>query len=135
MAKKKRNARRRASRAKAKAKKPRFNPIIIVILAVLVIIALGVAFYSPKTPGAQIHDEQDEQQPTFPGAPVTSAVEGICQKNNQCFITYCKDEAKRCVNTTQLTGYSSNCKTYSDWVTDVQDYSKCACVQNVCKML
>lgn len=61
---------------------------------------------------------------------------GSCKRDSECFITTCKDtQTKDCLNTTQITDYYKNCKTYSDWIVEKQDISKCACVQNVCKML
>jgi hypothetical protein len=136
MAKTKRTSRKRSVRKTkrvsiSKVKKPNFNPVII--LAVLMVLILAAIYYSTLKP---MQTYGNNQQTTTPDATGTASVEGgTCKNNYQCFITYCKGQEKSCVNITQLSGYSENCRTYSDWVTDVQDSSKCACVQNLCGML
>jgi len=101
---------------------------------VLMIILMLVVYYSNFI---QISKEpesyQEIQKPTIT---TEMAIGGSCKRDSECFITYCKDsQTKGCVNTTQLSTYSKNCKTYSDWIIEVRDPSKCACIQNSCTMI
>ena len=102
---------------------------------VLIIILFLIVFYSSfiqiSRKSEKYHRETQPQ--------ITSGYEivsgGICERDSQCFITYCRGNPEDCVNTTQLSDYSKNCKASSDWIIEMQDSSKCACVQNVCKMI
>ncbi len=101
---------------------------------VLIIILMIIVYYSSfiqiiKEP--EIFQETQTLTITTP----SEIVGGFCKRDSECFITQCKDNEKDCVNTTQLTDYSKNCKTYSDWIVGTQNISKCACIQNSCTMI
>lgn len=102
---------------------------------VLIIILFLIAFYSSFIQISKESETYKETQTptTIPGYETVSG--GICERDSQCFITYCRGNPEDCVNTTQLSDYSKNCKTYSDWIVEKQDPSKCACIQNFCKMI
>lgn len=102
---------------------------------VLIIILMLVVYYSSFIQVSEDFDSYKKAQPQTIIGPET-ITGGFCKRDSECFITTCKDsQIKDCVNTTQLTDYNKNCKTYSDWIVEKQDPSKCACIQNSCKMV
>ncbi|MFH0929181.1 MAG: hypothetical protein V1818_02365 [Candidatus Aenigmatarchaeota archaeon] len=62
-----------------------------------------------------------------------------CDRNLECFLVGCKSAGTpsfmSCVNTlAQETFYEDNCEGYWD-VRVIQDFTKCACVQSLCKLI
>lgn len=104
----------------------------------LIVVMLLLFYYSGLSsvkPSENVQREDKITAPKTETVPQIIVTGGSCKRNSECFLTHCKGYSQNCINTVQLSTYSKNCKTYSDWVTDRQDYSKCACVQNVCKMI
>jgi hypothetical protein len=130
----KRKKTKKSSRKVEQKKKFKINPVLIA--AVLVVLILAAAFYF-KAPAGQTPQkvESNNQQTTVGQQSSQPSVGGNCERNNECFVTYCKGEEKSCVNVTELSDYSKKCKTYLDWVVSRQDSSTCSCVNNVCTML
>ena len=103
---------------------------------VLIIILMIIIYYSSFIQISKELEGYQENQIPMITTPSQIVVGGFCKRDSECFITTCKDsQIKDCVNTTQLTDYNKNCKTYSDWIVEKQDPSKCACIQNSCKMV
>lgn len=101
----------------------------------LIIILLLVFYYSSFIQASKEPERYQEiQTPTTTETETIVAVEGNCKRDSECFITYCINSEKDCVNTTQLTDYNKKCRSYSEWKVDKQDASKCGCVQNSCTM-
>ena len=102
----------------------------------LIIVFLLLIFYSSLVKIAQTNEQRQE---TIAPTAITESktpTGGFCKTNSSCFITACKDsQTDDCVNTTLLSGYSKNCKSYSDWIIKNQDSSRCACIDNACKMI
>lgn len=106
----------------------------------LVIVVLLLFYYSSLSNVKPSENVQKGDQITVPKTetlPQIIVTGGNCKRNSECFVSYCKGQSKDCINSTQTAAYSKTiCKTYSDWIIEnKQDYSKCACVQNVCKMI
>lgn len=102
------------------------------LLVVILLLVYYVGFLNPRSYENQIQQTQTTATIEEPKI----ATGGSCKTNAGCFITTCKDmKTDDCVNTTQLSDYSKNCKSYADWVIKRQDTSRCACVQNICKMI
>ncbi|NIO44671.1 MAG: hypothetical protein GTN36_03915 [Candidatus Aenigmarchaeota archaeon] len=141
MAKRSRKTRRSKNITKKKeikkVEEKRINRTTIFLATfVLIIILILVVFYSSfiqviTEPGR----DSIRTQPDTIIKPETMLKGEFCERDSHCFITYCKGGSEECVNTTKLSDYSKNCKTYSDWVIERQDSSKCACVQNACKII
>ncbi len=118
---------------KLEKSKPNKNTVFLGTFALIIILIL-IVYYSgfiqvvggPET-------TQETQTPTTTETELIS--EGGCNRDTECFVTYCEGSEQDCVNTTQLSGYSENCESYSDWKIEMQDFSKCACVQGSCKMI
>ncbi len=123
-----------------KLEKKKFNKYNIYLGTFsLIIILILIVFYSSFN---QMIKEQEVEKNKEIRTPITtttfetSMLGGFCKRDSQCFITTCKEsKVKDCINTTQLTDYHKKCETYSDWIIERQDSSKCGCVQNACKML
>lgn len=130
MAKKKAKANRKAHMVQKKKAQKNTNVLLIAIAGALVVMAAALALIGNSSPQSVYVPISNNEQNIAP--PVAY---DACQISSQCFITYCKGQEKRCVNTTTFSDYSKNCMSYSDWVVETQDTSECACVSNVCKML
>jgi len=117
-------------------KKPSRHNFYLLLLVVAIFLSFVVYYFNffqqPQ------NNEPTPQNQVTPTQQVTTPINvpgGSCNKDSQCFMTFCKDQTEDCVNTTQLSSYSKNCKTYSDWVVEKQDTSRCSCVQNACTMI
>ncbi len=122
---------KKTRRVKKEKKTSGYNlPLLLIALIAIVLISIYY-FQLSKTGNNFQTTETTEQSRT---QTIVTSSGGSCSRDNQCFVTHCKDHAKSCVNTTQLTYYSENCDRYIDWIVDQQDPSACACVQNVCTM-
>lgn len=104
----------------------------MVIAVIAIIIFLTVIALNMHTTSEIQNMEKEIIIPSI--TPQTVQTGGLCKRDTECFITSCKDQIESCVNTTQLTFYSKNCKTYSDWIVGKQDISRCNCIQNTCIM-
>ena len=119
-----------------KLEKKKFNKYTIYLgTFVLIVILLLVIYYSSFIQDSKEPERfQEIQTPSITGPEIVA--KGFCKRDSECFITTCKDtQIKDCVNTTQLTDYHENCKSYSYWVVEQQDPSECACIQNLCKTI
>ena len=116
-----------------KKKEKRINKYTVYLgTFVLIVILILVIYYSRFV---QINKKIENQEEILLPKTELTIEKGFCKKNSECFITYCKGSEKDCVNTTQLSIYSKNCKTYSDWVVEKQDFSRCSCIRNFCTMI
>lgn len=119
-----------------KKKINKYNLYLAAFALMLVIFILFYYFSLPKE--QQLPYGQGQETQTTQTTPTTIKPEtygGPCTKNSECFITRCIDQSESCVNTNQLSVYSKNCRTYSDWVIGKQDFSRCSCIQNACTMI
>lgn len=118
-------------------KKPSRHNFYLLLLVIAIFLSFIVYYFNffQQQPQANEPTSQNQVTPTEKGTTPINVPGGGCTKDSQCFITFCKDQTEDCVNTTQLSSYSKNCKTYSDWVIEKQDTSRCACVQNACTMI
>ena len=129
---------KRAKHKRTKQKKTNRHNLYLGIVALIIVISLFV-YYFNFIQGQQYY--YDNEQKEIPGTTTITEEQrkmttgGFCKKNSECFLTYCKGKTENCINTTQLSVYSRNCKSYSDWVLEEQDFSRCACVQNACALL
>jgi len=115
-----------------KTKKKKTSSSIYLFIAVIaIIIFLAVIAFNLYTT-SEIQNMGNEITPST--NPETVQTNGFCKIDSECFITSCRDQTESCVNVTQLTFYSKNCKTYSDWIIGKQDVSRCGCVQKSCVM-
>jgi hypothetical protein len=130
----KRKKTKKSSRKVEQKKKFKINPVLIAAIAIVLVLAAAYYF---NAPAAQNNPkiESGNQQTTIGPQASQPSVGGNCERNNECFVTYCKGEERSCVNVTELSGYSKKCRTYLDWVVSRQDSSTCSCVNNVCTML
>lgn len=116
---------------KKKTEKKKSISIYLVVAVIAIIIILAVIAFNLNT-SSEIQNIGNEI-PTSAN-PGTVQTGGFCKIDSECFITSCKGQTESCVNTTQLTFYSRNCNTYSDWIIGKQDVSRCSCIQNACIM-
>ena len=57
-----------------------------------------------------------------------------CTRDSECFVVGCKsNNVLECVNTDQMENYYKTCKGWWDVDVEVQNPSKCTCIQNNCK--
>jgi len=103
--------------------------LIIAVIAIIIFLAvIALNLYN----NSEIQNMGNEITPSI--APETVQTGGFCKSDTECFITSCKGQVESCINVTQLTFYSKNCKTYSDWIVGKQDISRCSCIQKACIM-
>jgi hypothetical protein len=124
-------------------KKTSKNTLYLAIIVVFIVLA-SVFYYFGFSKGLQQPYQQPFQQPsgtsgttpTTSGQGTATSVGGFCNKDSDCFVAYCKGQAKDCINATKMATYANdNCNTYSDFfVENKQDASTCGCVQNACTM-
>lgn len=135
--KRKKAQRRRTTRRIAAPKKTNRHNFYLLLFVLVIFLSFIVYYFNffQQQPQANGPTSQNQVTPTQQGTTPINVPGGGCTKDSQCFITFCKDQTEDCINTTQLSSYSKNCKTYSDWVIEKQDISRCACVQNACTMI
>jgi hypothetical protein len=128
-----RNQKRKIQKVSQKSKAQKKNPtgMIVAVAAVFLVLIAAMAIIG----GNGSNQQNFMPMPNGNQNIAPPVVHDACQTNSQCFITYCKGQEKRCVNTTSFSSYSKNCQSYSDWVMETQDASECACIDSVCKML
>jgi hypothetical protein len=136
--KRKRTTRRKTTRRKKiTPKKTNRHNLYLLLIVIAIFLSFIIYYFNFFKQQTQANGPTSQNQVT-PTQQVTNPINvpgGGCTKDSQCFMTFCKDQTEDCVNITQLSSYSKNCKTYSDWVVEnKQDYSRCACVQNACTM-
>jgi flagellar basal body-associated protein FliL len=127
---------RRKTRRTIKPKKTNRHNFYLLLLVLVIFLSFIVYYFNFfQQPQANEPTSQNQVAPTQQVTTPINVPGGGCTKDSQCFITFCKDQTEDCVNTSQLSYYSKNCKTYSDWVIEKQDTSRCACFQNACTMI
>ena len=131
--KRKRTAQKRKTNRRVATKKTSKNSSYLAIIVVIIVFVFAIYYFSFNKGSQQQPYQQTGETPSTAGSEIVTG--GLCKKNSECFMTYCKGQAENCVNTTQLSFYSRNCKTYSDWIIENQDFSKCSCVQNACMIV
>lgn len=134
----KRTTRRKTTRRRKITSKKTNRHNFYLLLFVIAILLFFIIYYFNffQQPQNNIPPTTQNQATTTGQTPTqTNVVGGSCSKNSECFITFCKDQKEDCINTTQLSSYGKSCKTYSDWVIEKQDTSRCSCVQNACTMI
>ena len=140
----KKTARKKVKRTAPKKKsQPKYvNLGIIAVVAVLLLLVM-YSWPAPVQPnanggntngGGETNGGDQIIPPAQPGQVVMPG-DSSCSSNSQCLITYCKGEAKQCLNTKDAFEHSNTCEKSSDWVLENQDASICACVDSVCTMI
>ena len=105
------------------------------MLAIAALIVLAVIVASSLQPGiTEIYQNSNERQVENPTEIRISVYS--CKSNLECFLASCKitPSDEECVNVAGQENFYQNCQAYWD-VDIVQDFTKCACVQNVCKLI
>lgn len=117
----------------AKKKEQKKNKTWIFIAIIVVLIALfALAFVKPTENITGTEGQRQGQQ--------TSSTEvggDICKRDLECFLVNCKSTPSivSCVNSTHQETYYKQCKSYTDVnVVTPQDFTKCSCVQGICKI-
>jgi hypothetical protein len=94
------------------------------------IVLAAIILFSPKFDIAQVGQSEQTQKPSE-----ISDVYG-CKSNTECFLASCKitPSEVECVNVSEQEIYYQNCQAYWD-IDIVQDFVRCACVQDVCTLI
>jgi hypothetical protein len=136
--KRKRTVQKRKTTRRVRQKKKSKNISYLAIIVVIILFVFAIYYFSK---GLQQPYQQPSQQPsgttpTTGGQGAAASVGGFCKKDSECFVAYCKGQAKDCINATQMATYANdNCNRYTDFVVEnKQDYSVCACVQYACTL-
>ena len=118
----------------AKKKEQKKNKTWIFIAIIIALAALfALAFIKPtENMGGTAQGQGQGQQTTS-----TELIGDTCKRDLECFLANCKSTPSvvECVNSTHQETYSKQCKSYTDVnVVTPQDFTKCGCVQGVCKI-
>ena len=127
--------RRRKTRRTKKSKILKENLAERWMLAIAALIVLAVIVASSFQTGiTEIYPNDDNTQVEHPTEIKISVYS--CKNNLECFLASCKitPSDEECVNVAGQENYYQNCQAYWD-VDIVQDFTKCACIQNVCKLI
>jgi len=124
----KRKVRRASVRKVGKTNK---NKLVLPIILVFVFVAVFVYIIFSSAKKEQPSGGTTEG-PLTPSTAIPATVGGYCKKDSECFLSYCKGQTEDCINATQMAVYPKNCRTYSDWIIEKQDYTRCACIQSAC---
>ena len=131
MAKKRSKAKKvQRKRQPKQAKKTQGPMAYFAVAAIFLVLLAAIVMLGNNNSQETYASGQEDEQKIAP--PVS---QDACNTNSQCFITYCRGQDRRCVNTTTLSSYSKNCASYSDWVIETQVSGDCACVDGMCEML
>lgn len=127
---KKRKKAIRKKKPQPKAANKKVARLFLVAVAVLVISAIILSVPSNDWERT-LQEEQSQQQTTI-------ETNYPCDGNLECFLISCRDTPSDvdCVNAVTTDTYGMDtCGSYANVIPPYHDYTRCACVQGLCKLI